>query len=265
MPVLKGTAKKDRLTLTQLTSYDDILTDALVDHVSSPSRGALRRMVANGSLQVYFWTSIRKNKNAYHSSRGIREEDVTNILQKSVIVEKDVASAEVRLLALPGLKKYLDSLKSEKEKDDFRKHLKKYISIYLPDCPFEVSTTNRYTIDTHEAAVTARREIRKGEVVKYLCGIQVIMTPEEEELIKRTRRDFSIVVSSRNRAASLFLGPARFANHDCGANAKLMTTGNAGMTIIAVQDIDIGEEITVSYGKLRLANLRHSVIDSNTR
>ncbi|KAH6668819.1 hypothetical protein B0J14DRAFT_151267 [Halenospora varia] len=230
MPVLKGTAKKDRLTLTQLTSYDDILTDALVDH-------------------VYFWTSIRKNKNAYHSSRGIREEDVTNILQKSVIVEKDVASAEVRLLALPGLKKYLDSLKTEKEKDDFRKHLKKYISIYLPDCPFEVSTTNRYTIDTHEAAVTARREIRKGEVVKYLCGIQVIMTPEEEELIKRTRRDFSIVVSSRNRAASLFLGPARFANHDCGANAKLMTTGNAGMTIIAVQDIDIGEEITVSYGE----------------
>ncbi|KAH8671973.1 hypothetical protein BGZ60DRAFT_469407 [Tricladium varicosporioides] len=230
MPVLKGTAKKDRLTLTQLTSYDDILTDALVDH-------------------VYFWTNIRKNKNAYHSSRGIREEDVTNILQKSVIVEKDVASAEVQLLALPGLRKYLENLKTEKEKDDFRKHLKKYISIYLPDCPFEVSTTNRYTIDTHEAAVTARREIRKGEVVKYLCGIQVIMTPEEEELIKRTRRDFSIVVSSRNRAASLFLGPARFANHDCGANAKLMTTGNAGMTIIAVQDIDVGEEITVSYGE----------------
>lgn len=27
-------AKKDRLTLSQLASYDDILTDALVDHVS---------------------------------------------------------------------------------------------------------------------------------------------------------------------------------------------------------------------------------------
>lgn len=26
-------AKKERLTLTQLASYDDILTDALVDHV----------------------------------------------------------------------------------------------------------------------------------------------------------------------------------------------------------------------------------------
>ncbi|RDL38162.1 Histone-lysine N-methyltransferase [Venustampulla echinocandica] len=222
--------KKERLTLAQLTTYDDILTDALVDH-------------------VYFWTHIRKNKRAYHSSRGIREEDVTSILQKSVIIEKDAAKAETQLLALPGLKKFLGSLKTEKEKDDFRKHLRKYISIYLPDCPFEVSTSNRYTIDTHEAAVTTRRLIKKGEVVKYLCGIQVIMTPEEEDHIKKSRRDFSIVVSSRNKSASLFLGPARFANHDCGANAKLMTTGNAGMEIIAVRNIELGEEVTVSYGE----------------
>lgn len=74
------------------------------------------------------------------------------------------------------------------------------------------------------------------------------MTEEEEEMIKSTRRDFSIVVSSRNKTASLFLGPARFANHDCGANAGLMTTGAAGMEIIAVADIEIGDEITVSYG-----------------
>lgn len=76
------------------------------------------------------------------------------------------------------------------------------------------------------------------------------MTDEEEELIKSSRRDFSIVVSSRNKTASLFLGPARFANHDCGASARLMTTGTNGMEIIAVKDIEIGEEITVSYGML---------------
>jgi histone-lysine N-methyltransferase SUV420H len=75
------------------------------------------------------------------------------------------------------------------------------------------------------------------------------MTEEEEQHMKSSRRDFSIVVSSRNKSASLFLGPARFANHDCGANARLMTTGSAGMEIIAVRDIEIGEEITVSYGK----------------
>lgn len=154
------------------------------------------------------------------------------------------------MLELPGLGRFLQNLKTDKEKEDFRKHLKKYINIYLSDCPFEVSTTNRYTIDTHEAAVIARRDIRKGQVVKYLCGIQVTMTEEEEEDIKSTRRDFSIVVSSRNKSASLFLGPARFANHDCGANAKLMTSGSAGMEIIAVRDIETGDEITVTYGKL---------------
>ncbi len=31
---LEATPKKDRLTLSQLAGYDDILTDALVDHVS---------------------------------------------------------------------------------------------------------------------------------------------------------------------------------------------------------------------------------------
>lgn len=94
----------------------------------------------------------------------------------------------------------------------------------------------------------ARRPIKKGETVKYLCGIQVIMTAAEEEEINSRKRDFSIVKSSRNKSSSLFLGPARFANHDCGANARLMTTGFNGMEVIAARDIEVGDEITVSYG-----------------
>ncbi|OWP07464.1 hypothetical protein B2J93_4993 [Marssonina coronariae] len=229
MPPQIVSPKKQRLTLAQLAAYDDVATDALVDH-------------------VYFWTSIRKNKSTYRPCRGVSEEAVTAILRNRVIVEKDAARAAAELLELPALKKFFQSLTTQKEKDNFHRHLRKYVNIYLPDCPFEVSSTNRYTIVTHEAAVTARQYIKRGEVVKYLCGIQVIMTEEEEDLIKSSRRDFSIVVSSRNKSASLFLGPARFANHDCGANARLRTTGNAGMEIYAVADIEIGEEITVSYG-----------------
>jgi histone-lysine N-methyltransferase SUV420H len=198
---------------------------------------------------VYYWTAIRKNRTLYHASRGIREEDVASVLRESVVIEKNPQKAETQLLALPGLKRFAENLKTPKEKDDFRKHLRRYINIYLPDCPFEVSSTNRYTIDTHEASVTARRVIKKGEVVKYLCGVQVIMTPEEEADIGVRRRDFSIVISSRNKSASLFLGPARFANHDCDSNARLSTAGNSGMEIIAKREIDIGEEITVTYGE----------------
>ena len=166
-----------------------------------------------------------------------------------IIVGKDVTKAEARLLELPGLKKYFNNLQTVREKDDFKRHMRKYISIWMPDCPFEVSTTNRYTITTHEAATTARRFIRSGDTIKYLCGNLVAMTPDEEKDMDLTRRDFSVVLSSRKKTPSLFLGPARFSNHDCNANARLVTRGVEGMVIVANQDIDIGNEITVNYGE----------------
>ncbi|KAI9853009.1 MAG: Histone-lysine N-methyltransferase set9 [Thelocarpon superellum] len=229
MPAHTQPPRKEPLTLAQLASYDDIITDALVD-------------------RVYFWTTIRKNRSKYFASRGIHDEEVASIIRHAVIVDKDAGQAERRLLDLPGLRQFMGRLKSDKEKEDFRRHVRKYVHIYLPDCPFEVSTTNRYTVVSHEAAVTARRVIRKGETVKYLSGIQVSLTRDEEADLDLRRRDFSIVMSSRKKSASLFLGPARFANHDCDANARLVTTGTNGMEVVAVREIEVGEEITVTYG-----------------
>ncbi|KAL9603480.1 MAG: hypothetical protein Q9219_001167 [cf. Caloplaca sp. 3 TL-2023] len=198
--------------------------------------------------QVYYWTSIRKNRSKYNLARGISEDDVTRILLHQVIVDSDVQKAETSLLQLPGLRKFISTLRSDREREDFRRHMRKYIDMWLPDCPFEVSTTNRYTIVTHEAAVIARRQIKRGETVKYLVGNLVAMTPEEEKDLDLTRRDFSIVFSSRRKTPSLFLGPARFANHDCNANARLVTRGSEGMQVIASRDISLDEEITVTYG-----------------
>ncbi|KAK0622573.1 hypothetical protein B0T14DRAFT_427019 [Immersiella caudata] len=221
-------AKKQPLTLAQLSSYDDILTDALVDH-------------------VYYWATIPKNRTSYHPSRGVREEDVTRIIQTDLIVTPDLTLAEEKLLATDGLKRFYGRLKTPKEKEDFKAHLRRYMSIYLPDCPFEVNTTNRYTISTHEASVTARRYIKRNETIKYLAGIQVVITPEEEAEMSLRKKDFSLVVSSRSKSTSLFMGPARFANHDCNANARLVTRGQAAIEIIACRDIQVGDEITVSY------------------
>ncbi|KAG8665437.1 histone lysine methyltransferase Set9 [Fusarium poae] len=221
--------KKPRMTLGQVSAYDDILTDALVDH-------------------VFYWTTVPKNRTSYHPSRGVKEEEIGKILQEEVVLKKDLESAEKRLLTTNGLKRFHNALKTDKEKDDFRKHLRRYVQIYLPDCPWEVSSTNRYTIVSHEAAVTARRAIRRNEAIKYLSGVQVVITPEEEQAISSQKKDFSIVVSSRSKCTSLFMGPARFANHDCDANAKLMRTSHAGIEIIATRAIEAGEEITVTYG-----------------
>lgn len=164
------------------------------------------------------------------------------------MVEKDPAKATTQLLELSGLKKYMQRLRTAEEKEHFQKHLRKYVTIYMPDSSFEVTTTNRYTIETQEASVTARREIKKGEMIRYLSGIQVPITGEELDELDLTRRDFSIVMSSRKKTPSLFLGPARFANHDCDANSRLTTKGSSGMAVVAVKDIEVGDEITVTYG-----------------
>ncbi|GAB1199881.1 Histone-lysine N-methyltransferase set9 [Aspergillus pseudonomiae] len=221
--------RRDRLTLAKLASYDDVATDALVD-------------------RAYFWTNTRKNRTKYIPVRGIHEDDVARILLHDVIVAKDAAKAEKQLLAMSGMKKYLARLPSDREKEWFRRHLRKYIQMYLPDSPFEVTTTNRYTITEHEAAICARKFIKQGQEIKYLSGTLVPMTREEEQELDLKRKDFSIVMSSRRKTPSFFLGPARFANHDCNANGRLVTRGSEGMQVVATRDIYIGEEITVSYG-----------------
>lgn len=175
------------------------------------------------------------------------EADVCQTLQQYVIIKKDPTTAHEKLLQLTGLTKYLRSLKTEDEKEHFRRHLRKYVNMYLADCPFEVGTTNRYTITTAEAAIIARKPLRKGESIKYLTGIQVEMTEKEEQELSKNN-DFSVVMSSRRKRPSLFLGPARFANHDCDSNAKLTTTGPHGIHIVACKEINLGDEITVTYG-----------------
>ncbi|EPE05891.1 histone-lysine n-methyltransferase set9 [Ophiostoma piceae UAMH 11346] len=222
--------KKHILTLAQIASYDDILTDALVDH-------------------AFYWTTIPKNRPSYHPSRGVREEEITNIIQQHLVVEPDLQTAESSLLATNGLGKFYRALKTDAEKEDFRRHMRRYMQLYLPDCPIEVAATNRYTIFQEEASICARRFIKSNETIKYLSGIQVVITAEEEAELSERKKDFSIVVSSRKKEINLFMGPARFANHDCSANARLVTTGQAGIEIIATRSIGVGEEITVTYGE----------------
>lgn len=152
------------------------------------------------------------------------------------------------LTKLPGLQGFYGNLNFD-EKKHFQQHLCQYVAIYMPDCPFEISSTNRYTIGLHEATVIARQPIKKGVAIKYLGGTRVRLTREEDTAeTAQPNGDLSIVVQDRNKATSLFLGPARFLNHDCNANAKLLPSGLYAMEVIAVRDIQVGEEITVSYG-----------------
>jgi histone-lysine N-methyltransferase SUV420H len=95
--------------------------------------------------------------------------------------------------------------------------------------------------------VVSRKLIRKGEEIKYLYRIRVILTTEEEDDLNQKGLDFSIIKTTRNKATSFLFRPVRFANYDRKANARLVTTGSTRIKIVATRDIEIGKEITVTY------------------
>ena len=221
--------KGHRLELAELAAHDDACSDALIDN-------------------AYYRAIIRKNKPRYTPLRGIKEDEVPRILLHKLIVGKDPVATEKALLQVSGIARYRRGLRGKAVQENFLQHFRKYICMYMTECPWEVSTTNRYTITTFEAAVTARARIKQHQTIPNLVGTLVKLTAEESNQLDATNRNFSIVCAGRKKAQSIFLGPARFANHDCQANARLVPKGDDSMEVVALKNIEVGEEITVSYG-----------------
>ncbi|KAH6667328.1 hypothetical protein B0J14DRAFT_435287, partial [Halenospora varia] len=215
-----------RLTYDRLCEYDDILTDVLVDH-------------------ALYWTTIRKARKSYRPL-NVTNDDIIFTLRKSVILQKNSPEAISQILKLPSLKQYSESFQSPGEAKDFYHHMKKYLDIYLPDCPFEISSTSRYSAFEQHASVVARKRIVCGEEIRYLCGTTVPLHEEEVALLARDGRDFSIVESSRQNTTSGLLGPIRFANHKCVANARIDLQGSSAKAT-AIKNIEVGQEITFFY------------------
>jgi len=167
-----------------------------------------------------------------------------------VIQGKDTSQAISQFIDLPVIKGYLESLDSAKSSKLFCTHLRKYFEIYKPSCPFEVSTTYQYSNKgIHEATILAKTHIKENIEIRYLSGTRVTLTDEEETELDKTEKNFSLIKTSRHTGQTeLMLGPARFLNHDCNANARLDTAGSLGMKVLAKRDISIGEEITANYG-----------------
>ncbi|KAG9229504.1 hypothetical protein BJ875DRAFT_387224, partial [Amylocarpus encephaloides] len=228
-----------KLSFQQLARYDDILTGILVDRVSFSPLVTL------------------KVNTSYQSISSEDQQSVISTLQDFIKGKAELKSSSTSLgsdeekvaFDLPGLKSFSASLGSADEKVAFFRHMKQYLEMHLPDCPFEFSSTLRYTRTTYEAAITARQFIPKGKDIKYLCGTRAILTELEKKGLGDIYNDFSIIETSRNQATSFLGGPVRFTNHDCKPNARLTSFGISGIKIVAIRDIEIGEEITVSYAK----------------
>ncbi|KAI8342317.1 hypothetical protein BC941DRAFT_412431 [Chlamydoabsidia padenii] len=170
---------------------------------------------------------------------------IQQIIYDYVVVRRQVTHAAKELLNLPFFQVYLEG-KDDKERMEFMAHVKRYLLMYIPNAGFEISDTDRYT--GIEACVISTRTWEIADEIKNCTGMIACLTPEDDAELKRSNRDFSIMYSQRRDSNCLFLGPARFMNHDCGANCRFIGLGPNGITFKVVKKIEIGEELTVFYG-----------------
>jgi histone-lysine N-methyltransferase SUV420H len=198
-------------------------------------------------MKVHFCGSTRKFSGGnFDTCRGIQQDDVRRIIASQIVSKGDLEEAIHQLCNVRGM---LDAVPKDNEhRDHFRQHLQRYASIYMSDCMFRITATKRYKTKKGESSVTARRDIEACKTIKYLAGVQVVVYDHEEESLASAGNDFSLVVSSRRNTCSLLLGPIRFANHDCNANARLAAAGSTGVQVISTKPIRTGDEITVDYG-----------------
>ncbi|KAF9049836.1 hypothetical protein BJ165DRAFT_1454123 [Panaeolus papilionaceus] len=159
------------------------------------------------------------------------------------------------LLTLPSIRYYLKSY-TQKQINAFATHASRYFELYHPSGCIEIAHTSRYSHRTgkSELCILATRNLAPGAVITELKGSMANLTEEEDKELKRTdlrnsdiRRDFSVIHSKSMKKNHLFLGPARFVNHDCDNNCELFREGRY-ITFRVLRPIAIGEEITAHYG-----------------
>ncbi|PIA16185.1 SET domain-containing protein, partial [Coemansia reversa NRRL 1564] len=140
--------------------------------------------------------------------------------------------------------------KSEMRLADFRLHAGRYFSMYLPEAGYEIVQTRRYRAVTgqNEARVVATKRYTLGMVISLCSGSVAKLSDREIKRMEQESADFSVMWWSKKKSMCLFLGPARFVNHDCDSNCRFTALGSDAICFQALRTIEPGEEITTHYG-----------------
>ncbi|EPX70933.1 histone lysine methyltransferase Set9 [Schizosaccharomyces octosporus yFS286] len=196
--------------------------------------------------KIHYWSEIHKvRKLVSRSIERINTQLLLGIVIRNVIEKNDLEGGVEEVSKLRELQPTFQRW-SESSNNAFLRHVRLYLSLYLPSCKFEICSTNRYFTSTkHEACVIAREPIPAGDDILDLSGTIIKLTPREERTLG-AEKDFSILHSSRLGSMCLFLGPARFVNHDCDANCRFNTSGRR-IWLKSVKPILPGQEITTFY------------------
>ncbi|KAH6913958.1 hypothetical protein BKA70DRAFT_1095326 [Coprinopsis sp. MPI-PUGE-AT-0042] len=186
-------------------------------------------------------------------------DELMHLVRRLVIargtIQQAVKQAVDDLLLFASVRYYLKSY-TQKQINAFATHASRYFELYHPSGCIEIAHTSRYSTHTgkSELCVLATRPLVPGAVITELKGSMANLTEEEDKELKRAgivnseiRRDFSVIHSKSMKKNHLFLGPARFVNHDCDNNCELFREGRY-ITFRVLRPIAVGEEITAHYG-----------------
>ncbi|KAI0779632.1 hypothetical protein C8Q74DRAFT_1316171 [Fomes fomentarius] len=198
-------------------------------------------------------------------SRRLPKTDPEELMQivRRLVVSKGPSQTAIRqavdyLLSLKAVRYYVQAY-TQKQINAFATHASRYFELYLPSGSIEIAHTSRYSHRTgkSELCILATRPLVVGQVISELKGSMADLTEEEDKELKGTdvgqaagvgiRRDFSVIHSKQLKKNHLFLGPARFVNHDCDHNVELFREGRY-ITFRVLKPIGVGEEVTAHYG-----------------
>jgi hypothetical protein len=222
--------KDNLMDFKVLSRYDDLFTDIFLDN-------------------LFLWFATIKMNNDHRKPR-VPNNKILDIIQRNILEKARPMDAVTELLAMDYFKHYLMA-KNQKQVQEFIQHMKRYLYMYMPNAGYEVGDTRRYGSNGRrvEACLVATKDWQVGDEMRLLTGMIACLDPKDDAELKKGNRDFSVMWSTRKNCSCLFLGPARFANHDCDSNCKFISLGQNSITFKVLRNIHCGEEITVYYGK----------------
>ncbi|KAI0718987.1 hypothetical protein C8T65DRAFT_716723 [Cerioporus squamosus] len=265
--ILKGAWRPTKImNMRDLSRDDDFLSHLLVEklgtggfplvvHKMDPSR-RLPKSDPEELMQIVRRLVAFKGP----SQTAIRHavDDLLSCVHTPTILPSSPRSPAYTPPSINAVRYYLRSY-TQKQINAFATHASRYFELYLPSGSIEIAHTSRYSHHTgkSELCILATRPLVPGTVISELKGSMADLTEEEDKELKGTdvgqaqgvgiRRDFSVIHSKQLKKNHLFLGPARFVNHDCDHNVELFREGRY-ITFRVIKHIGVGEEVTAHYG-----------------
>lgn len=135
------------------------------------------------------------------------------------------------------------------QKRFLEKHISSYLSFINPLSALQLQHCFRYSLENHKGLkVVVNKMVQKDTRIVEIVRVIQKLNSEDENALKLSAQDFSVMLSKRCNASMLLLGPIAFVNHDCESNCAYTSLNKNLVGLTAIRDIQIGEEITTYYG-----------------